>query len=160
MSQLKIDKLYQDILNICLLYVCDTWSNGWHYDNKGALGVDNKLAYHYLIYRESDGTFHYQDIDGVIVDIEFDRWQNKYRIDIKIGCVDTHNFWLFDDKDWILVEAYVKELITHQYNSIEKLHNIIELTNDAYFEINPQKMYQAMNIKIRKNKLQKINDSK
>lgn len=153
-----IDDLCQDILNICSSYCTSTWSNGWQYDNKGALGVTNTLKYYYLIYQESDHTFHYQDIDGVKIEIEYDSFRNKYRIDIRVSTVDSHNFWLFDIKDWILVETYVKELITHQYNSIEKLHNIMNLTNDAYFEINPKKMYQAMTVKLRKEKLQKITD--
>lgn len=152
----KINNLCQDVLNICLLHRTSTWSNGWRYDNKGQPGLSNKLSYFYLIYQERDGTFHYQDIDGVDIELEYDSFRNKYRIDIEVGNTDTHNFWLFDAKDWLLVETYIKELITHQYNSIEKLYSLIKLTNDAYFEINPDKMYQAMRVKLRKEKLQKL----
>ena len=149
MQKQKIDNLCQTLLNICFSHTRTKWSNGWQNNKKG------KLKYHYLIWQESDHTLHYQDIDGVSIELEY---TDRYRIDLRVGTFsNNHNFWRFDDKDWLFVETYIKELVTHQFNSIEKLYEIMKLTNDAYFEIKPEKMYKAMTVKLRKEKLEKLN---
>jgi len=141
----KIHKLYEDIVAICIENRCDVWRNSWMWNSA-------KLKYYYLVYLESDGTLHYNDINDMSIEIEYDKFSKKYRIDLKTR-YEVHHFWLFD-KNWLNVELYVKELVKLQYNSIQESMLLVGLTSD--FEVEPTKMYQKMVIKQRKDKLQKL----
>lgn len=147
----KIYKLYEDIVGICIKNRCDIWKNSWMYNKQ------NKIEYYHLIWLESDGTLHYRDINDISIEIEYDKLSKRYRIDLRAR-YNVHNFWLFEDKDWINVEIYVKELITLQYNFIQKSTSLVNLTKDAYYDKEPKKMYKEMNIKQRIIKLKKLRE--
>lgn len=157
----KLNNLLDDIKSICFTHRCDKWSNSWQFNNGNQTPI-SKIQNFFLTHIEHDGTIHYQDIEGLSIEIQYVQdYRSKeyyYRIDIKERKYDIHNFWLFDDKDFILVETYVKELVYHQYQKIEKFYQLINLSKGAYMEKQPEKMYHIMNIKLRGEKLKKIND--
>jgi len=115
------------------------------------------IIYYHLITID-DYELEYDDIDGVEINLRFGESYYKYRIDIKTN-FKQHNFWLFDDEKWIFVEKYVKEIVESQYNSIQEKYKLINLSNDAYFDKQSENVYYEMNIRLRKDKLNKIQDS-
>jgi hypothetical protein len=156
----KLDKLLDDIKSICINHRCDNWANSWQYN--GNQSPSSKIQNFFYTCIEHDGTIHYQDFDGLSIEIQYQQNHRTkeyyYRIDIKEKKYDIHNFWLFEDKEFLLVETYVKELITLQYQKIEKFYQLLTLSNGAYMEKQPDKMYQTMNVKLRKQKLLKISN--
>ena len=150
----RIIQLKDDLINICETHRCDNWRNSWMWDV-----TNSYIQYHYLIYVEDNHGLHYSDIEDVKIDLNYDKYHKKYRIDIQTR-YKIHNFWLFDDDKWLFVEKYVKEIVKTQYNNIKKMNNLISLSNDAYFDREPIKTYKKMNFKLRKEKLKKINESR
>lgn len=149
----KIIDLYEISLGICVSHITSNWSNSWMWN----IPQRSKIIYHHLIYIESDHTFHYNNINNTEIHVKYDNIGKKYRIDIR-NRYKLPNFWLFDDMDWLNVELYVKTIIQTEYDSLQKLYSLLDLTNDGYADKQPTKMYQKMNIKQRKLKLNKINN--
>ena len=152
-----IQNLFDDIRNILVLHRCEKWSNNWTWDKNF-----RNIKYYYLIFLEQDDTFHYKtfhykDIENFSIELEL--YNNIYRIDIRDEKQDTHNWWNFKEEDFLIVETYIKELIKHQYYSIEKFSTLINLSENAYGFNKPDDMYYKMNIKLRQQKLQKLNEN-
>ena len=137
---------------LCPLYVTNSWTNSWMWDNQLQ---PHKLKYHQLIQYDKK-EFSYDDIENTDINVHYDGYRSCYRIDIKLR-YDVHNFWIFSEKEWIYVSKYVKEIIGHQYESMCKLTSLVGLSNGAYMEKEPLKMYKYINIKLRREKLDKIN---
>jgi len=147
----NIYKLYYEARSICLSHRCNKWKNFWMWGNQNLQTGYKNLKYYFLIWLESDGTFHYDDINEVSIVVEYNK---KYRIDI--STYSEKFFWEFEEKNWQFVSAYIKKVIQHQYDSIEGLNSIISLTKDAYSDVEPKQMYDAINKSFRKTKLKKI----
>lgn len=143
-----LNQIFEEVDQVCETKKTHKWSNSWPWKNV-------VLTYYHLIYQETDGTFHYKNINDLEIEIEYENFYKKYRIDIKTR-YHKHNFWLFDEDKCIFVKEYVKRLIKLEYDSIQKSYLLLELSDDAYMEKEPSLMYQNMNIKFRKDKLGKL----
>lgn len=150
----KIIQLKEDLVGICISHRCDQWRNSWMFDS-----TNSYLKYYHLIYFEDNHGLHYDDIEDLQIGLQYNNYYKKYRLDIETR-YRIHNYWLFSDDKWLLVEKYVKEIVKTQYNNIQKIKNLISLSDDADFENESKKVYFEMNIKLRKDKLKIINENK
>jgi len=145
----KTIKLGEDLVFICELHRCNEWKNSWMWNKR-----QNELKYYHLITFDLC-EFYYRNINDTSIEVKFEKSYNKFRIDVKTR-YKGHNFWLFDEKDWLFVEKYVKNLVKIEYDSLEKLYSTVALTDGAYMEREPFEMYRKMNVKLRKDKLEKL----
>ena len=148
----NINNLKDELVSICVSHRLDKWLNCWMWEN-------NIHKYYHLIYAEDGHGLHYNDMDGIDIEIGYISNLNKYRIDIKTR-YKVHNFWIFDENKWGFVETYVKEIVQMQYDKFQKLNNLINLSSDAYFDREPKNVYEYINTKFRKQKLQNINENR
>lgn len=128
-----IEKLNTEIHQIVQERKLTSWENSWMW--KQVENGRDQLEYYFLVVSGHNG-FSYRDLDGVDIEVKIDSSLGKYRIDIKER-YKTHNFWLFDDNTAQIVIEYVKDIISHQYESIIERYQILEISNDAYYDREP-----------------------
>lgn len=104
------------------------WAQSWMY-------VNEEMYYYFLISKDDDTRFSYEDVGNFEVEIS-EQHSGNYRIDIK-DRYKVHNFWIFDTSDFPIVANYVKDMIEHQYNSLIEKFKMIDLTSDAYYDKKP-----------------------
>jgi hypothetical protein len=150
----KIIQLKDDLDNICLYNKCDKYSEYWMWG-----GNNMTIGYYYLIYVDNNNILHYNDIEDVKIELSYDNNNNKYRIDIR-SKFNLHNLWFFDDDKWSFVDKYVKDLVQIQYDKTQKINELISLSGDAHNDIEPHELYKAMKMKIRKEKIEKLNEER
>ena len=149
---INFKKFYDELILECPNHITNTWRNSWMWEKNNT--QTNKIKYHYLIEYDDIG-FSYQNINDTDIDISCDDFNGKYRIDIKTR-YGVHNFWIFKEDKWKYIEEYLKNIIISEYKSIEFLYSTLKLSDDAYHEKEPSKLYNRMNKEFRKYKVEKL----